>query len=235
MIKAISKSKGIDVINKYRNEFVEGCFENKIPKDISNKIFDIIQESGAYSFNKSHAVGYSALSYITAWLKTYYPKQFLIATIHYPKDGKKEEKRETLIQAIRELRKIGYEVQVPDINLSIDSISIAENGGIYMGLSDVAGVGKEAVKEILLYQPYGSFDEFVGKVQKRKVKKNILLNLIQAGAFDKFERRDELYSRITEEPYRVWEDVEMLTRQMTVLDLPSAKPIMRTNMRVMLT
>jgi DNA polymerase III alpha subunit len=65
----------------------------------------------------------------------------------------------------------------------------------------------------------------VGKVQKRKVKKNILLNLIQAGAFDKFERRDELYSRITEEPYRVWEDVEMLTRQMTVLDLPSAKPI----------
>jgi DNA-directed DNA polymerase III PolC len=224
MIKAISKSKGVDVINEYRNEFKNGCGDSGISVDVADNIFDIIQESGEYSFNKSHAVEYSALSYWTMWLKTYYPKEFLIAVIHYPKPEKTEKER-MVTQAIRELRDYGHEVRPPSINYSLDSISIAENGNIYMGLSDVAGAGDAAVEEIIKNQPYESFDDFVGKVQKRKVNKKVLTNLIQSGAFDDFGRRDEFYYSFIDEDYQEWDDKEMLTRQLMVLDLPSKRPL----------
>ena len=224
MIKDISKSKGVDVINTYRDDFVSGCGESGISVDIANDIFDIIQESGKYLFNKSHAVAYSALTYWTLWLRTYYPKEFLMGVIHYPK-AQKEEKERMITQAIKELRNNGYKVRSPDINLSMESISIGRDENIYMGLSDIAGVGESAVKEIRANRPYESFDDFIGKVQKRKVNKRVLTNLVLAGVFDNFGRRDELYYSFIDEPYEKWDDKEMLTRQLMVLDLPSKKPL----------
>jgi len=224
MIKEISKSKGVEAINQYRDEFTSGCGALGIPNDIANNIFDIIQESGAYSFNLSHAVGYSVISYLTAWLKTYYPKEFLLAIIRNPKPEKKE-KQQMITQAIRELRERGYDVNTPSVNMSKESITIGTDGQIYMGLSDIAGVGKVAVEEIISHQPYESFDDFIGKIQKRKVNKKVLTNLIQAGVFDEFSRRDKLYYSFIDEPFKEWDDKEMLTRQLMVLDLPSKKPL----------
>lgn len=224
MIKAISKSKGIDVINEYRNEFTKGCGSSGISVDVADKIFDVIQESGEYSFNKSHAVEYSALSFWTMWLKTYYSKEFLIAVIHYPKTEKTMKER-MVTQAIRELRDGGHDVRTPSINHSLESISIGADGNIYMGFSDVSGLGKAAVEEIIANRPYESFDDFIGKVQKRKVNKKVMSNIIQAGVFDEFARRDELYYSFTGEEEQEWDDKEMLTRQLMVLDLPSKKPL----------
>jgi len=75
-----------------------------------------------------------------------------------------------ITQAIRELRERGYDVNTPSVNMSKESITIGTDGQIYMGLSDIAGVGKVAVEEIISHQPYESFDDFIGKIQKRKVK-----------------------------------------------------------------
>ena len=131
MIKQISKSKGIEAIEEYRQEFVNGCVSSGIDQSIAEKIWDIIVESGKYSFNKSHAVAYSALTYWTAWLKHYYPKEFLMALIQFPKDGKKKEKEEMIIKSIRELKGKGCEVHLPNINKSQRDIRIAEDDEIY--------------------------------------------------------------------------------------------------------
>jgi DNA polymerase-3 subunit alpha len=224
MIKQISKSKGIEVIESYRKEFVEGCTSNRLPENIAEAIWDIIVESGKYSFNKSHAVSYSALSYWCAWLKHYYPKEFLMAVIHFPK-AKKDEKEEMIIKAIRELKDHGFPVQLPNINKSHKDIHIADDGQIYLGLVNIAGCGDAAIDEIISNQPYKSFDDFLSKVKKQKVNAKVLKNIIQSGVFDEWERRDVLYYTFTEEPYEEWDDKQMLTRQMMVVDLPGEKPL----------
>jgi DNA polymerase III alpha subunit len=94
-----------------------------------------------------------------------------------------------------------------------------------MGLSSVAGCGDKAADEIISNQPYESFDDFLVKVQKRKVNIKIQKNLIQAGAFDKFGRRDELYYSLSDETFEKWDKEEILKREMLVLDLPSKEPL----------
>jgi DNA polymerase III alpha subunit len=187
-------------------------------------MFDVIQEAGGYLFNLSHAVGYSALSYLTAWLKTYYSKEFLVALIEFPKPQKKE-KAQTINRAVRELRNLGHKVKTPDINESGDKITIGSDGVVYMGLSDIAGVGTKAVEEIIQQRPYSSFDDFVGKVQKRRVNIRVLRNLVQAGVFDSYERRDKLYYSLVNEPFEEWDDEEMHKRELTVLDMPTETPL----------
>lgn len=223
IVKLISKSKK-EELKEYKKRFIEGSILNGVEKEDALNIWQSIEESGSYAFNKSHAVGYSALSYQTAWLKYYYPKQFLVALIHHPKP-QKDEKEKMVSQAIRELRKNGFEVRAPNINKSKKDIYIADDGEIYMGLSSVAGCGDKAADEIISNQPYESFDDFLVKVQKRKVNIKIRKNLIQAGAFDKFGRRDELYYSLSDETFEKWDKEEILKREMLVLDLPSKEPL----------
>jgi DNA polymerase-3 subunit alpha len=216
--KIIGKSKGVEAIDKYKTKFIQGAKENKIKEEIAQEVWDIIRESGAYSFNKSHAVSYSAISYWCAWLKQYYPKEFLTALMVYEEDEMQD-------KAVRELRELGYEVLPPNINISKQSVSIGKDGKIYMGISDVEGIGQKATDEILLYQPYSSFDDFISKVQKRKVNSKVVKNLIQAGAFDEFGRRDQHYYTFSSEDYEEWDIKEMMKRQNMVLDMPAEKPL----------
>lgn len=225
MIKEISKSKGLEALQKYEEEFVNGCIVSGVKGDSSQRMWDIIKESGNYLFNKSHAIEYSGLSYQTAWLKNYYLKEFLVALIHFPKT-KKEEKEKMISQAIRELRDNGHEVLPPDVNMSGTSIMIADDGKIYMGLVDVSGCGEKACENIIENRPYADFDDFMSKIQRQKVNIKIIKNLIQAGCFDKFARRDQLYYSVaTDETFKEWDDKELVNRQMKVLDLPSEKPL----------
>lgn len=212
--KVIGKSKGLKAIDEFKNKFIEGA------KDIDEreKIWDIIRESGAYSFPKAHAVSYSQVSYWCAWLKTYYLKEFLTALMVYEEDAMQ-------MKAVRELRENGYEVLSPDINKSNENVHIADDGRIYMGIRDIEGVGDKACEEILSNRPYGSFDEFISKVQRRKVNAKVVRNLIQAGAFDTFNRRDILFFSFTDDDYSEWDEKEMIKRQNMVLDMPSKKPL----------
>lgn len=217
--KLISKSKGIEALDEYMNMFIDGCVDNSIDKSVAEEIWNVIRESGAYSFNKSHAVSYSAVSYWCAWLKTYYPKEFLTALMVYEEDEIQE-------KAVRELREAGYKVKSPDINASKESVRIdKDDGNIYMGLSDIEGVGAKAVEEICLHQPYESFDGFLSSVKRRKVNSKVVKNLICAGAFDKFDRRDRLFYSVSDEEPREWGDKEVVERQNAVLDMPSSKPL----------
>ena len=86
--KLVAKSKGSEALDKYRENFVKGAIENGLEKKKANGIWDKILKAGAYSFNKSHGVAYSIISYQTAWLSVYYPKEFLAANMKW-EDGEK--------------------------------------------------------------------------------------------------------------------------------------------------
>lgn len=212
--KLVSKSKGADALDEYKNEFIEGCED----KETGEKIWNILRESGAYLFNKSHSCAYAVVAYWDAFLKTYYPREFLAATIEFEKDDNAKR------QAILGLKNLGYEVLPPDVRKSRREISIDNN--IILGLKDVDGLGEKAIAEIISKRPYTSFDDFLSKVEKRKVNSRILKNLISAGAFDSFGSRSELYySLVTDEEAHEWDEKEQILRQSQVLDLPSDRPL----------
>lgn len=190
------------------------------------KVYDLEMDTPEHNFiangfisHNSHAVSYSAVSYWCAWLRTYYPKEWLVAVMNYEEDA---------IQAdcVRELRRIGAGIHPPSINKSSANVQIAEDGEIYMGLRDVEGCGEKAVADIISKQGFDSFDDFLSRVTRRTVNKRVIANLIQAGAFDEFgEQRVDLYNTVTGEREQYWDEKEELRRQIMVLDMPAAKPL----------
>ena len=222
--KLVAKSKGLEALDKFKEKFIDGAINNDVNEETSNEIWKIIRESGAYSFPKAHGVAYSVMSYWCAWLKNYYRQEFLTSLMRH-------ETGETMSQAIIELREAGVEVRSPDINKSEGRSIITEDGATLIGLSDVDQVGDAALSSIMENRPFESFDDFYHRRDTKNVNIRVIRNLIQAGAFDEFGRRDELFYYVTpnEVPENgdipVWEDKEMYIRQMNVLDMPPEIPL----------
>jgi DNA polymerase III alpha subunit len=217
--RVVSKSKGSNVLEEYRDKFVYGGMNNRVDKDEGNLIWDVIREAGAYSFNKSHAVEYSVITYWCAWLKTYYPKEFLIALMQFEEDV-------ILNNAVLELRSLSHDVGVPDINKSLEDVSLDSEGNILFGLSDIKHVGQKAIDDILEKRPFESFEDFMDRRDTRVTNTRVIKHLIQAGAFDKFGRRDEFYYQVAvDETPHEWNDKEMTLMQVEVLEMPPKKPI----------
>lgn len=185
--KIISKSKGIEMMDTYRDRFIEGCISNGISSESAERIWSAIREAGKYSFNRSHAVAYSAISYWCAYLRAKHPKEWLISVAIMDEDYRRK--------ALYELQECGVKINPPDINKSGADYSIV-NGEVYTGLLDIDGVGEKAVEEILKHQPYRSLEDFCYKVNRRKVNKGILKRLVLVGAFDSFGERKKIYSML---------------------------------------
>lgn len=217
--KLISKSKGISALENYRNKFVEGAQNNGVSKDLANKIWDSIKEAGNYSFNLSHAVAYSLISYWCAWLKRYYPREFLAALMRFEEGG-------MFAAATEELKLMGYKVLDPDVNTSDNRTSINESGDVLIGLEDVDQVGSAAVEEIKRLRPFKSFDDFLDRVEARKVNSRSIKHLIFAGAFEAFGEKEKLYYRIaTDEKPRKWTDKEEIMKKYAVIKTSPRQPI----------
>lgn len=217
--KLVAKSKGVEELDKYKKQFIEGSRRNDVDVKIAESIWSSIRESGAYLFNESHAVAYSVLSYWCAWLKVYYPKEFLTALMRW-------EEGEVLSRAVEELRDLDVEVLTPDINISQDRTIIDEKGRVVFGVGDIEQVGPKAVEDILENQPYKSFEDFMNKRNPSVTNIRVIRNLILAGAFDQFKRRDELYYLADlEEEKHTWDDREMWLRQTGVLSMPPETPL----------
>ncbi len=185
--KVISKTKGVEEMDKYKEKFIQGCISNNIPEKIANIIWDSIREAGKYSFNKSHAVAYSVLSYWCAWLRRYYPREWLVAVASIEEDFRRK--------ALYELVSLGEEIHLPDINKSERDFEIID-GKVYMGLISIDGVGEKAVEEIIKNRPYKNFEDFYRKVERRKVNIRVIEKLIVCGCFDGLEDRHVLYESI---------------------------------------
>ena len=191
--RAMSKKKA-DVMEKERQVFVygdpdtnvPGCVNNGIDEKTANKIYDEMIDFAKYAFNKSHSVCYAVVSYQTAFLKYYYPVEYMAAlmtSIH--------ENTVKVSEYIYACRQMGIKILTPDINRGYGDFSVDE-GGIRYGLAAIKGVGlpviDSIVKERELYGEYKNLEDFLQRVTSRGVvNKRVIENLIKAGALDSLE------------------------------------------------
>jgi DNA polymerase-3 subunit alpha len=190
LIKAISKKKA-KTIAKERERFVAGCTNKGLTKSQSQQIFEFIERFAGYGFNKSHSTRYAIIAYQTAYMKSYWPVEYMAALLTYEMDN-----TDKVVSYIAECREMGIEVMAPDINESgVDFTPLYKGHGedrkgvIRFGLAAVKGVGEKAVEQIIAArQKAGRFQSlfhFCENVDLRAANKQVIESLIKAGAFDK--------------------------------------------------
>lgn len=213
-VEADNLRKGIGkkldyIFKEYKPKFLNGAIQNGVDEEIAEKIWGKIEKSSEYSFNKSHSVGYSLITYQTAYLKTYYPIEYYLSLLNNVDD---EDKR---IKIYSEIKSIDKEIVNPDINVSKE-ITTSDNDKIYLSFPLIKGVGEKAVEKIIEGQPYSSYEDFSARC---KVNRSVKKALIQAGCFDCFgENRNLLYNTISGED-NVWSDKEKLFREFQTIKI----------------
>ncbi|MHC4159887.1 MAG: DNA polymerase III subunit alpha, partial [Planctomycetota bacterium] len=190
LIKAISKKKA-RTIAKERERFIEGCVDKGLNKNQAKQIFEFIERFAGYGFNKSHSTRYAFIAYQTAYMKAHWPVEFMAASLTYEMDN-----TDKVVDYIAECKKMGTEVQPPDINESgVDFTPLYKGAGkdkkgvIRFGLAAVKGVGEKAVEQIITAREkisrFQSLFHFCENVDLRVANKQVLEALIKAGAFDR--------------------------------------------------
>ncbi len=187
--RAMSKKKAA-VMEKERKNFVygndeegvKGCIRNGIEEKTANLIFDEMTDFAKYAFNKSHAACYAVVSYQTAYLKYYYPTEFMAALLTSVMDNTNK-----VSEYILTCRQMGISILPPDINEG-DSGFTVSGKAIRYGLSAIKSVGKSVVKSIVKErESHGIFrtmDDFVERMSNKEVNRRTLENFIKAGALD---------------------------------------------------
>jgi len=164
-------------------EGITGCASLGIPAEVAAKIFADMESFASYAFNKSHAAAYAVVAYRTAYLKYFYPKEFLAGVLNDRID-----KIEEISKYIMYMKEKNIDVLPPDINKSRD-IFWVEGNGIRIGLGALRGVGQDAIAAVIKERTenglFKDFSDFVHRCTKY-VNKRIVESLIYAGAFDCF-------------------------------------------------
>lgn len=182
--KAIGK-KLADKIGEIKPRFIEGCLSNPDftsqggTRSTALKIWASLEAAGAYAFNKAHATGYAMQPCWELWTKHYYFDEFLTSCLSVVPE-------KTAI-FVRECRKRGRPILLPDINTSGSRFTLTDDG-IRYGLGDVRGVGDAAVRSIIAGRPYRSIEDFLSRNGSGGgAKKGVLDSLIRVGAFDSLD------------------------------------------------
>ncbi len=182
--KAMGKKKRKE-LEKQEEKFIKGATKNGIGKDIAVFIFQKIKPFAEYGFNKSHAAAYALIAYQTAFLKKYYPEDFIAATMSTELSN-----TDKLREFVEELKRLSISIVRPCINKSFADFK-SEKNKIYYALSAIKSVGKEAVSNIIdERQKNGKFlsiNNFINRVNPKDINKLQLEGLVKAGAFDELD------------------------------------------------
>ena len=192
--RAMGKKKRAE-LEKQKQGFIAGALKNGISKDVATSIFLKIEPFAEYGFNKSHAAAYAIISYQTAFLKTYYPKEFFAASMTMDISNQNK-----LGEFYEELKRININVIRPDINRCFSDFQFDENN-FYYALGGIKSVGFEAisnvVKERTINGEFKSINDFLNRVKPKDVNKLQLEGLVKAGAFDNINNnRQALFNSI---------------------------------------
>ncbi len=223
--RAMSKKKG-DVMKKERQSFVygneaegvPGCVNNGISEATANKIYDEMIDFAKYAFNKSHAAAYAVVSYQTAYLKYYYPVEFMAALMTSVIDNSTK-----VAEYIYSTRQMGIKILPPDINKGEGDFSV-DNGCIRYGLAAIKSVGRPVIQAIAEERnargPYKNLKDFIERLSGKETNKRTLENFIKAGVFDSFGGTRKQFMMIY---LRVLEQVNQerkysMTGQMSLFD-----------------
>ena len=192
--RAMGKKKRAE-LEKQKQVFIEGAIKNGIAKDVAAGIFLKIEPFAEYGFNKSHAAAYAIISYQTAFLKTYYPKEFIAASMTMDISNQNK-----LSEFYEELNRLDVEVVRPDINECFADFR-AIDGKFYYALGGIKAVGYEAISNIIKERSangkFSSIDDFLNRVNPKDINKLQLEGLVKAGAFDNINsNRQALFDSI---------------------------------------
>ena len=223
--RAMSKKKA-SVMAKERQNFVygneaegvPGCIKNGIDEKTANKIYDEMIDFAKYAFNKSHAAAYAFVSYQTAWLKYYYPVEFMAALMTSCIDNPGK-----VAEYILSSRQMGISILPPDINRSEGKFTV-DGQAIRYGMAAVKGIGKPVMEAIVEERsangPFRSLKDFAERLSGKEVNKRTVENFIKAGAFDCFGvTRKQLmfvYANVLDDVAR--EKKDSLSGQMSLFD-----------------
>lgn len=211
--RAIGKKKASD-IEKHKKIFIAGCEKNGIDGETASAIYGDIEFFARYGFNKSHAADYAVITVQTAYLKAYYPVEFMAAQLLVERD-----KTDKVINFVNECRRMGIDVLSPDVNYSgLDfeiqlrpsdtptqahrdpslayPFPVPEGSAIRFGMAAIKNVGEGPIEVIIRERkaggPFAGLEEFCDRVDLRQVNKRALECLVKAGAFDRFGKRSQL-------------------------------------------
>ena len=177
--KIIGKKKDAKEFDVYKDQFVTGASNHITPED-AQKLWHDFEAHAGYSFNRSHAIAYSMLSYYTAWLKCYYPLEFMFAILKNEKD--KDARTDYLLEA----KRLGIKVLLPHINESDLDFSIQGNS-IRFGLSNIKYISDNIGSKITALRPFKTYADFTEKAREKGsgINSRALdsLNMIGASAF----------------------------------------------------
>ena len=224
--RAMSKKKA-SVMEKERQNFVygnqaegvPGCIANGISEEVANKIYDEMIDFAKYAFNKSHAAAYAVVSYQTAYLKYYYPVEFMAALMTSVIENPSK-----VAEYILNCRQMGIRILPPDINEGEGDFSVKGNE-IRYGLSAIKSIGKPVIEAILTERrergPFRSLKDFIERLSGKEVNKRTIESFIKSGAMDSLggtrKQLMQVYAAIIEQVAR--EKKSGVTGQMSLFDL----------------
>ena len=200
LIKAISKKKE-EVINANRSVFLDGAVAKGLDRKKANELFDLILKFAGYGFNKSHSTGYAIVAYQTAYLKTYFPNQYMAAFLTFESQAQKVadwiQYLDDCATTVFPDGHVGVQVSPPDVNRSNADFSVVfeegeshdvNHGHIRFGMKALKGAGERAVwcvvEERKKNGPFLSLWDFCERVPLGSVNKATIEALVKAGAFD---------------------------------------------------
>ena len=187
--RAMSKKK-TKVMEEERKNFVygnkekgvPGCVANGIDEKVANKIYDEMIDFAKYAFNKSHAAAYAVVSYQTAYLKYYYPVEFMAALMTSVQDNTAK-----VSEYILTCRRMGIKILPPDINEGESGFSVSGNA-IRYGLSAIKSIGRPVIEAIIeerkIRGKFTTLNDFITRLSGKEVNKRTIENFIKAGALD---------------------------------------------------
>lgn len=226
--RAMSKKKG-DVMEQERKNFVygneeegvPGCISNGISEAVANKIFDEMIDFAKYAFNKSHAAAYAVVSYQTAYLKYYYPVEFMAALMTSVLDNSTK-----VAEYIYTCRQMGIEILPPDINRGVGTFSV-DDGNIRYGLAAIKSIGRPVIEAIIKERRengmFKNLKDFIERLSGKEVNKRTIESFIKSGAMDSLNgTRKQLmviYVKIMDQVNQ--ERKYSMTGQMSLFDMVS--------------
>ncbi len=187
--RAMSKKKASVMAAERKNfvygneeEGVKGCIGNGISEAVANKIYDDMTEFAKYAFNKSHAAAYAVVAYQTAYLKYYYPVEFMAALMTSVKDNTGK-----VLSYAMTCRQMEIGILGPDVNEGFSEFSVSD-GKIRFGMSAIKGIGAGVISAIVAEREkngkFTSMEDFMARLSSKEVNKHTIENFIKSGAFD---------------------------------------------------
>jgi error-prone DNA polymerase len=186
--RAMSRKRSEEAIEAFRPRFVDGCRGNGIGVETANTIYDKLCGFAGFGFPKSHAAAFALLAYQSAWLRRYFPAEFLCALMNaqpmgfYPPSS-----------LVRDAQRRGVEVRAPHVNRSGAQCDIEDGSAVRVGLAYVQSVGEDDAKAVVAEQPFADLGDLA---RRATVKQDVLEALVAAGACDDWGARRELLWRL---------------------------------------